>query len=81
MITLDQVTRYSTLPLAVEAELGRVKMAMRDVLSLAEGSILRLPVRSGSRVSIRVGGVPFAAGELIRNGETPAVRLLKFASE
>ncbi len=56
-------------------------MPMREVLSLAEGSLLRLPVRSGSRVALRVGGVPFAAGEVVRIGEAPAVRLLKFANE
>ncbi len=81
MISPEQVNRYAGLPLEVEAELGRLKMPMREVLSLAEGSLLRLPVRSGSRVALRVGGVPFAAGEVVRIGEAPAVRLLKFANE
>lgn len=81
MITAEQFTRYAALPLVVEAELGRLKMSMRDILSLTEGSILRLPARSGGRVIVRVGGVPFAAGEMVKSAEPPAVRLVKFASE
>jgi flagellar motor switch/type III secretory pathway protein FliN len=81
MINAEQVNRYAGLPLEVVAELGRLKMPMRDVLALTEGSLLRLPVRSGSRIAVRVAGLPFAAGEVMRIGEAPAVRLLKFANE
>lgn len=79
MTTADQMNRYAELPLTVESEIGKVMLPMRDVLALAPGSVIRLPVRFGSHVRLLVGGAPFAAGEVVRIGKTPAVRLMSFA--
>jgi flagellar motor switch/type III secretory pathway protein FliN len=78
MINSEQINRYAELPFVVEAELGRLMLPMHEILALSPGSVLRLPVRSGSRVGLRVGGAPFAAGEVLRIGAAPAVRLLAF---
>jgi flagellar motor switch/type III secretory pathway protein FliN len=79
MITAEQISRYAELPLAVESELGRRMLPMREVMALSVGSIIRLPVPSGSNVQVLVGEAPFAAGEVVRIGKTPAIRLLSFS--
>ena len=81
MISSEQANRYAELPFVVEAELGRLMLPMREILALAPGSIIRLPVRSGARVGLLAGGAPFASGEVVRIGHAPAVRLQAFATE
>lgn len=74
----EAIQRYAELPMNVEGELGRCLMPVREVLALAPGSVVRLPVPAGSHVQLLVGGAPFASGELVQLGGTPAVRLLNF---
>jgi flagellar motor switch protein FliN len=81
MISLDQAKLYAEVPFTVEAELGRLMLPMREVLELAPGSVLRLPVRSGSAVGLLAGGAPFAAGDVVRIGNAPAIRLKTFAAK
>jgi flagellar motor switch/type III secretory pathway protein FliN len=81
MNSLEQANRYSELPFVVEAEVGRVTLSMRDILALAPGSLLPLPMRAGLRIGVTVGDAPFASGEVVRVGTAPAVRLTKFAEK
>lgn len=78
MPSVEQINRYAELPLVVESELGRRMLSMRDVLALTPGSVIRLPVPSGSSVHVLVGGAPFAAGEVVRIGKKAAIRLQTF---
>lgn len=81
MIATEQINRWADLPLIVESELGTRMLPMREVLALTAGSVIKLPVPSGSNVSILVGGAPFATGEVIRIGRSPGVRLMSFAKK
>lgn len=45
------------IPVDLTAELGRVKMGLRRVLSLKVGQVLRLPTATDDLVIVRVGGV------------------------
>jgi len=45
------------IPVELTAELGRVKMGLRRVLSLKVGQVLRLPTATDDMVVVRVGGV------------------------
>lgn len=76
----ELLQRYGDVPMTLESELGRCMLPVREVLALAPGSVIKLPSRAGSDVQLFVGGAPFAAGEFIRSGEAPAVRLLSFGS-
>jgi flagellar motor switch protein FliN len=75
------LTRYADLSLSVEAEIGRCAMPLRELVALAPGSVIKLPVRAGSAVQVLVGDAPFASGELMRTGKGPAIRLLNFGGE
>jgi flagellar motor switch/type III secretory pathway protein FliN len=74
----ELIHRYGELPMTLEGELGRCVLPVREILALAPGSVLKLPVRTGGNVQVLVGGAPFAAGELVRSGGASAIRLLNF---
>jgi flagellar motor switch protein FliN/FliY len=76
--TPEQIARYAKLRLAVEVELGRCTMSMRNVLALTPGSLIRLSSPVGSKVDLYVGGIPFGSGEMTRIGEAMTVRMTSF---
>ena len=75
----EQISRYEQIPLRVESELGRCAMPVREILSLAPGSVIKLSSPVGSKVDIFVGGAPFGYGELTKLGNTIGIRLTGFA--
>jgi type III secretion system YscQ/HrcQ family protein len=52
-------------PVEVVAELGRLTLRGDEVLGLAPGVVLGLRVDRASAVSLRIGGAPWAEGELV----------------
>lgn len=75
MTNAENLTRFATLSLPVESELGRCTMLVREVLALAPGSILKLTRPVGSPVDLYVGGARFSAGEIVKTGDALAVRV------
>jgi len=78
MISREQIQRYGELPLVVESEIGRCMLPVREVLALAPGSVIKLPVAVGAPVQLIAGGAPLASGEVVRSGGATAVRVLHF---
>ncbi len=78
MNAAEFIHRYGELPMTLESELGRCMLPVREILALAPGSVMKLPVPAGANVRVLVGGAPFAGGELVRSGSAPAIRLLTF---
>jgi flagellar motor switch protein FliN len=74
----EQLTRYSQVPLVVEAELGRRTLTVREILSLSPGSLIKLASPVGSKVTVYVGGTSLCAGDMMRRGEAAAVRISSF---
>lgn len=74
----EQLSRLGALPLPLEPNLGTCKLSLRQVSELGPGSILKLSTPVGSAIELRVGGVPFGTGELVRVGRSLAVRLSQF---
>jgi flagellar motor switch protein FliN/FliY len=54
-------------------------MSVREILSLAPGSVVKLSRPLASKVDLFVGGSPFGSGELVRVGDSIAVRITNFA--
>jgi flagellar motor switch protein FliN/FliY len=77
----EQIAHYALLPLSVESELGRRNMSVREILSLAPGSLIKLPRPVGSTVELFVGGARFGSGEVIRSGRSAAVRITAFETK
>lgn len=77
-MNVDQAYRFAKLPLPVESELGRCMMSVREILSLAPGSVIRLSRPIGSKVDLLVGGALFGSGDLVQSGKSLAVRITAF---
>jgi len=77
----EQIARFEQVPLDVESELGRCSMPLREILSLAPGSLIKLSSPVGSTVDLYVGGAPFGFGEMTRLGNSIGVRLTGFANK
>lgn len=76
MITAETIARFAALPLTIESELGRCAMSVREILSLAPGSLIRLSRLVGSPVDLYVGGVRFSSGDIVRAGDSVGVRIV-----
>jgi flagellar motor switch protein FliN/FliY len=76
LITTENLARFASLALPVETELGRCTMSVREILALAPGSLIRLSRSVGSPVDLYVGGVRFSSGEIVKAGDSIAVRIV-----
>ena len=78
-MTLEQqIASYGKLPLPLEPELGRCMMSVREILSLAPGSVIKLHRPLGSRIDVHVGGAPFGSAEFVRVGGVLSLRIAGF---
>jgi len=75
----DHIARFGEIPLSIESELGRCMLPVRDVLSLAPGSVIKLSSAVGEKVDVFVGGAPFGSGQLTKLGNSIGIRLTNFA--
>ncbi len=61
--------------MAVTVELGRTRMSVRDLLRLAQGSVVELDKAAGAPVDILVNGTPVARGEVVVVDDEYGVRI------
>lgn len=67
-------------PLEVTVELGRTKMAIKDLLDLSEGSIVELDKLAGEPVDFLVNGRLISRGEVVVIDENFGVRITEIIS-
>jgi flagellar motor switch protein FliN/FliY len=68
------------IPLRVTVELGRSKMAIRDVLQLAQGSVIELSKFAGEPLEVLVNDKLVARGEVVVVNEKFGIRLTDIIS-
>ena len=68
------------IPLKVTVELGRSKMAIRDVLQLAQGSVVELAKFAGEPLEVLVNEKLIARGEVVVVNEKFGIRLTDIIS-
>jgi flagellar motor switch protein FliN/FliY len=68
------------IPLKVTVELGRSKLAIRDVLQLAQGSVVELTKFAGEPLEVLVNDRLIARGEVVVVNEKFGVRLTDIIS-
>jgi flagellar motor switch protein FliN len=61
--------------LDVTVELGRLRLSVRDLLSVQPGSVLALDRVAGAPVDVLVNGSPVARGEIVMVNDRYGVRL------
>ena len=68
------------IPLKVTVELGRSKMAIRDILQLAQGSVVELSKFAGEPLEVLVNEKLIARGEVVVVNEKFGIRLTDIIS-
>lgn len=67
-------------PLAVTVELGRVRMPIRQLLSLSAGSVVELSKLAGEPLDVLINGQQVARGEAVMVNDKFGVRLTEIVS-
>jgi flagellar motor switch protein FliN/FliY len=68
------------IPLKVTVELGRTKMAIREILQLAQGSVVELTKFAGEPLEVLVNDKLIARGEVVVVNEKFGIRLTDIIS-
>ena len=68
------------IPLKVAVELGRSKVVIRDLLQIAQGSVIELDKLAGEPLEVYVNGKMIARGEVVTVGEKFGIRLTDIVS-
>jgi len=68
------------IPLEVTVELGRTRMALRELLALAAGSVVELAKLAGDPLDVLVNGKLVARGEAVMVNDKFGVRLTDIVS-
>ncbi len=71
----DRADPVATLPVEVVAEIGQVQLRADEALGLVSGSVIALGARRRDAVLLRVGGRPWARGELVNIDDELGVRI------
>lgn len=62
-------------PFVIEAEMGRANRTVREVLKLAQGSLVELDKEEGSPIELRINGRLIAKGEVVEIDGNYGVRI------
>lgn len=81
MTPQEEIAPLGDVPIDVEIELDRRIMTTREVLELAEGSVIRTSRSAGENIDIYVGGVLCGSGEIVVIENTLGVRITDFRDE
>jgi flagellar motor switch protein FliN/FliY len=78
MTSTEEIAHVADVPVAVEAELDRKIMTVRQILELETGSVLWLTRSAGENLDIYAGGALFGFGEIVIIESTVGVRITDF---
>jgi flagellar motor switch protein FliN/FliY len=78
MTALEEIGHLADVPLDVDVELARKTMALRDILALSVGSVIRMPRSAGENIDILAGGALIGSGEVVIIEEAVGVRITDF---
>ncbi|MCG8557255.1 MAG: flagellar motor switch protein FliN [Proteobacteria bacterium] len=73
--TQTELARIMEIPLELHVELGRKRMKISELLSVAAGTVLELTTAAGSPLSIYANRTLIAQGEAVVVGERYGVRI------
>jgi flagellar motor switch protein FliN/FliY len=81
MTPQEEIAPLGDVPVAIEVELHRRIMTMRDVLRLGEGSVIETSRSAGENIDIYIGGVLCGSGEIVVTENTLGVRITDFRED
>ena len=68
------------IPLEITVEIGRTRLAIRELLALGAGSVVELAKLAGEPLDVLINGKPVARGEAVMVNDKFGVRLTEIAS-
>ena len=68
------------IPLEITVEIGRTRLAIRELLALGAGSVVELAKLAGEPLDVLINGKPVARGEAVMVNEKFGVRLTEIVS-
>jgi flagellar motor switch protein FliN/FliY len=68
------------IPLEVTVEIGRARLAIRNLLQLGAGSVIELDKLAGEPLDVLINGRPVARGEAVMVNDKFGIRLTDIAS-
>jgi len=77
----EEVAPLGEIPVEIEIELDRRIMTAREVLRLAEGSVIETVRSAGDNIDIYIGGVLCGSGEIVVIENTLGVRITDFRDD
>ncbi|MBV8731954.1 MAG: FliM/FliN family flagellar motor switch protein [Acidobacteriia bacterium] len=78
MTPLEEIAPLSDVPVEIEVELDRRMLTTREVLQLAEGSLIGTSRPAGENIDIYIGGVLCGSGEIVVIENALGVRITDF---
>jgi flagellar motor switch protein FliN/FliY len=78
MTPQEAIAPLGDVPVEVEVELDRRMLTTREVLRLAEGSLIGTSRSAGENIDIYIGGVLCGSGEIVVIENTLGVRITDF---
>ena len=81
MKVIDEIGHFADIPLDVLVELDRKVMAVRDIVALDKGQVIKMNRSAGENLDIIVGGALVAYGEIVIIESSMGVRITDFNIE
>lgn len=77
--SLDQ-DLIRSIPVTLTVELGSAKLKLKDLLRLAQGSVLELDTAAGAMLDLKVNGTTIAKGEVVTVGDQLGLTVVEIVS-
>ena len=77
--SLDQ-DLIRSIPVTLTVELGSAKLKLKDLLRLAQGSVLELDTAAGEMLDLKVNGTVIAKGEVVTVGDQLGLTVVEIVS-
>ncbi|MBI4874037.1 MAG: flagellar motor switch protein FliN [Acidobacteria bacterium] len=81
MAVQEEIAHYADVPVAVEVELDRKIMSIRDILELETGSVIKLNRSAGENIDILIQDTLIGFGEIVVIEDSMGVRITDFREE
>jgi flagellar motor switch protein FliN len=81
MTAFEEIGHLADVPVDVDVELDRKTMTVREILSLDQGSVIKMVRSAGENIDIYVGGALLGSGEIVIIEEAVGVRITDFNEE
>ncbi|MEC7664091.1 MAG: flagellar motor switch protein FliN, partial [Pseudomonadota bacterium] len=69
-----------SIPVTLTVELGSAKLKLKDLLRLAQGSVLELDTAAGEMLDLKVNGTTIAKGEVVTVGDQLGLTVVEIVS-